>query len=127
MLSSSTFSGTTVSFPVSGESPVYPKTVENSAVMLSGPGLKAIDTADGTQDGLLTLATINVPAPAYMVGDATGDGEIDTRDLTRLAKYLVGGAALADDAAGDVTGDGEIDTRDLTRLAKYLVGGATLG
>ena len=62
----------------------------------------------------------------YVLGDVTGDGKVNTKDLTRMQKYLSGSAEMNLDA-GDVTGDGKVNTKDLTRLKKYLSGSVALG
>ena len=59
-------------------------------------------------------------------GDANGDGEVDTKDITILKQYL----ANFDDTTGtssvevfpgaDANGDGKIDTKDITILKQYL-------
>ena len=57
-------------------------------------------------------------------GDVTGDGSVNTKDLTRLTRYLASGGngtvTLSSAAAADVNGDGLINTKDLTRLKRYL-------
>lgn len=103
---------------------VYPKTIQNGAVMISGTGIMEIDTADGSKDGLYTLATITIP---YVLGDVNDSGEVDINDLTRLARYMVDSTVEVNLQAADVTSNGEVDINDLTRLARYMVGGATLG
>lgn len=113
-----TASGTTFTFEG-----VYPYSMGNAAVMISGPGLKAIDTADGVQDGLYTLGYVKMP---YVLGDVNGDGEVDLKDLTRLARNIAGDltATLASEPAADTDGDGEPATlKDLVRLARHLANG----
>ena len=114
-----TASGTTFTF-----NGVYPKEIADGAVMISGPGLMDIDTADGSKDGLYTLATIKIP---YTLGDVNDSGEVDINDLTRLARYMVDSTVEINMQAADVTRNGEVDINDLTRLARYMVGGADLG
>ena len=114
-----TAAGTTFTF-----NGVYPKEIADSAVMISGPGLMDIDTADGSKDGLYTLATIKIP---YTLGDVNDSGEVDINDLTRLARYMVDSTVEINMQAADVTRNGEVDINDLTRLARYMVGGADLG
>ena len=95
-------------------SSVYPSSIQNSVVLISGTGLS----------GPLKLTTITVP---YKLGDVNEDGSIDTKDLTRLARYIVGSTKEINVSAADTNLDGSINTKDLTRLAGYLVGGAELG
>ena len=60
-------------------------------------------------------------------GDITGDNITNSKDLTRLTRYMSSGGdgsvAIASTAAADVTGDGLINAKDLTRLMKYLASG----
>ncbi len=54
-------------------------------------------------------------------GDLTGDGEMDTRDATRLVQHLSNWDAELMGSA-DFNNDGAVDTRDATRLIQYLSG-----
>ena len=53
-------------------------------------------------------------------GDVNGDGEVDTRDLLRLAKFLGNHPVEIVEKNATVNGDDVIDTRDLLGLAKFL-------
>lgn len=86
--------------------------IEDSVVMLYG------------LDESVKLGTIK---SEVKIGDANGDGVVNAKDLTRLAKYLVGDGAVSSKRAADANGDDAVDAKDLTRLAKYLVGTASLG
>ena len=57
-----------------------------------------------------------------ILGDLSGDGNIDTMDLTLLRKYLAGYTITGSLHAADLNGDGKVDTIDLTLLRKYLAG-----
>ena len=56
-------------------------------------------------------------------GDVNGDGNVDGRDLLRLARYIAGTGVDIDASAADMNGDGNVDGRDVLRLAKQLAGG----
>ena len=56
----------------------------------------------------------------YTAGDVNGDGVLNTKDVTRLMKYLAGWDVEVNEAALDVNGDGVVNTKDTTRLMKYL-------
>jgi hypothetical protein len=114
-----TASGTTFTF-----NGVFPKEIADSAVMISGPGIEAIDTVDGCKDGLYTLATIKVP---YKLGDVDLDGDITAADAVMLNKHLAGGDQLTgtNKLAADIDKDGDITAADAVRLNKYLAGGST--
>lgn len=66
------------------------------------------------------------PKITIIYGDATGDGDINGKDLIRLRKYLASydpdaGASDVEIAEGaDVNGDGVVNGKDLIRLRKYL-------
>ena len=73
------------------------------------------------------MSVISVGAADVMTvrgtsGDVTGDSLINTKDLTRLKRYLAsagsGSVALSSTAAADVNGDGLVNTKDLTRLKR---------
>ena len=62
-------------------------------------------------------------------GDTSGDGIVETNDVTMISKYLVRGIGLTEDAykkAADVTGDNIIETNDITKISKYLLRGGSL-
>ena len=58
----------------------------------------------------------------HMPGDINGDGVVNTKDLTRLMKYLSGEEVDVVSEAADVNGDGAVNGKDLTRLMKYISG-----
>ena len=57
-----------------------------------------------------------------LVGDVTGDGKVNTRDLNRVYAHVNGTNPLTgyEFDCGDVTGDGKINTRDLNRLYAHI-------
>lgn len=64
-------------------------------------------------------------APAGVVGDANGDGEVGSSDLTALARHVGGISQITDSALlsnANVNSDGELDSADLTMLARYVGG-----
>ena len=56
----------------------------------------------------------------YLPGDINGDGNVNTKDLTRLLKYINHEDVDCTEQALDVNGDGKVNTKDLTRLLKYI-------
>lgn len=61
---------------------------------------------------------------ARLMGDVTGDGKVNSRDLNRLYAHVNGTNEMTGEAfaLGDVTGDGKINTRDLNRLYAHVNG-----
>ena len=57
-----------------------------------------------------------------MIGDVTGDGKVNVRDVTAMQRHLAGLEELTDDrlALADTNGDGKVDINDATHLQRYL-------
>ena len=58
----------------------------------------------------------------YIPGDINSDGVVNTKDTTRLMRYLADWDVEINEAALDVNGDGVVNTKDTTRLMRYLAG-----
>ena len=58
----------------------------------------------------------------YTPGDISGDGILNSKDTTRLMKYLAGWDVEINEAAVDVNGDGVVNAKDTVRLMRYLAG-----
>lgn len=57
-------------------------------------------------------------------GDANGDGMVDTKDVTYIRRFIVGGYNVTiDQVAADVNNDGAVDTKDVTLIRRFIVGG----
>ncbi|MEE0953191.1 MAG: leucine-rich repeat protein, partial [Ruminococcus sp.] len=56
------------------------------------------------------------------IGDMTGDGKVNVRDVTAMQRHLAGLEELTDDrlALADTNGDGKVDINDATHLQRYL-------
>lgn len=67
---------------------------------------------------VITSGTVSVVD--YIIGDSSGDGEIDARDAVLLAQFLAKWKVEIDELAADCTGDGKLDARDAVLLAQYL-------
>lgn len=90
---------------------VYPSSLVDSTVYLSGTGLA----------GLTKMGSVDLKV---MLGDVTGDGEVKVGDATAILRYLVDLEQFSSDqiAAADVTGDGLVKVADATKILRYLVG-----
>lgn len=62
----------------------------------------------------------NISIVNYIPGDINDDGKVNTKDLTRLLKYINHEDVECNELALDVNGDGKVNTKDLTRLLKYI-------
>ena len=56
------------------------------------------------------------------IGDMTGDGKVNVRDVTAMQRHLAGLEELTDDrlALADVNADGKVTIDDVTLLQRYL-------
>lgn len=84
-----------------------------------------------TSATLATGYTVTINGKEYdivVLGDTSGDGEVDSRDSLRILKYQVGTYTFkkAFLSAADVNDDGVVDSRDSLRVLKYQVGTYTI-
>lgn len=72
---------------------------------------------------LATGYIVNDKYTISILGDVSGDGEVDARDSLRILKYAVGSYELKDEyaIAADLNYDGIIDARDSLKILKYAV------
>jgi parallel beta-helix repeat protein len=70
------------------------------------------------------IGAFGVGCPAYVLGDANGDGTIDIGDVVYLINYLYKGGSAPDPLpAGDTNSDGVVDLGDVVYLINYLYKG----
>lgn len=72
--------------------------------------------------------TIKASCQVVLIGDVNGDGKVNGKDVSMLARSLVGKATLTkvQEAAAEVLEDGKINGKDVSMLARSLVGKATI-
>ena len=82
--------------------------------MVTTTSKAAVSSSDSTSGG---------DVKPTLIGDITGDGDIDVRDVTLLNQYIVKLADLDAQqmANADIIKDGKIDLKDLGQLKKYLI------
>lgn len=88
----------------------------NISLEFSNGDISNVDEEDvnfAVVDGKITVAD-------YTPGDINDDGKINTKDLTRLIKYINHENVEYNAQALDVNGDGKVNTKDLTRLLRYI-------
>ena len=116
------------------ENGVETDAVYNGSTNLKITGLTAgttikmqLDLTDFNYDsktGAKMTVTWGSDAPSYILGDANGDGVVDSIDATLIQRYdaqmHVGDSF--DVNAADVNGDGEVDILDVTFIQRYLAG-----
>lgn len=91
----------------------------------------------GTDEDIPCLVKGITLAKPYEYGDVDYSGGVDSLDILKIAKYIVGFEAemaeingdSAKKALADVTWDGNVDSLDTLKIAKYVVGfdGVDLG
>lgn len=81
--------------------------------------------SDGKRIG--TGSRIKLNGQSYTVvvyGDLTGDGEINSADLLKMRRYLIGKTSLSDayKEAAHLANEDKINSADLLKLRQYLIG-----
>ncbi len=120
------------------EAEVFPDNAANKNVVWtsSDPDIAAVDTEGnvtgvkaGTavvtasaEDGKGSYAScyINVAGSDWVIGDLNGDGDVNSKDMVRMMKYLAG--IDVNIFFPDVNGDGNENVIDLSRLMKIIAG-----
>lgn len=100
---------------------VYPTNMVDAAVMISGNGLKAVDTKDDAADGLYTLGYVKMP---YLLGDTDLNGEIQTTDAILALRHSINKIVLEGSSflAADVNRDGAVQLADAMAILRYSIG-----
>jgi hypothetical protein len=56
-----------------------------------------------------------------LLGDVSGDGNINILDLVQIANYILEVSVPAFECAADFTGDGNVNILDLVQIANYIL------
>jgi|GEM_PF-4678530 len=72
----------------------------------------------------LTIGIVNggVNVGSFIVGDASGNGIVNSADSTLLARYLAGHNVTIDRRAVDLNGDGVVNEADVFYFRRWLLG-----
>ena len=70
-----------------------------------------------------TATPIPTPTPSYIIGDVNGDGKVNSRDVAKLQKHLLGTELLEGEAfnRANVRSDDYINSRDVAALQKIIM------
>ena len=71
----------------------------------------------------LIASSVSVSVLAAVKGDANNDGEITSKDLTRIGKYLMGTKELDEEqfSGADMDGNGVVDTVDALAILRRAI------
>ena len=99
---------------------------EDCGKWLTGSVIPALGHADANHDRIcdrcgrqISSGVVIDPTPVKR-GDMNGDGMINSKDITRLMKFIAGESVTITD--GDINGDGKVNAKDLTRLMTIIAG-----
>jgi len=103
---------------------VYPKTIAETTDMTMYISSNATGASLVSVPMAYVVGYEEVVEPSFTYGDVNDDTRVNTRDVTTLAKHVVGGyGTTINELAADVKADGRVNTRDVTTLAKFVIGG----
>ena len=92
----------------------------NGNVTAIGAGTAIVTASAEDGKGSYASCYVNVAGSDWVIGDVNGDGEVNSKDLSRMMKYLAGLDINA--FFPDVNEDGNENVIDLSRLMKIISG-----
>lgn len=85
-----------------------------------GADIYCIVTSSNALGEVQSNCISNVTVGEYILGDASGDNEVNSKDLTVLRRYLADWGVTVNQPALDVNRDNAVNSKDATYLARYL-------
>ena len=100
---------------------------DGKAVLCAADGKQKTDGIAATGDILQIHTTdgkVHKSYPVVIRGDVNGDGKVNSQDLRRTQRHILGSAALEGYflSASDANGDGKVNSQDLRRAQRYILG-----
>ena len=95
-----------------------------TATSNSEPGIYDIIVSDAEADNYeITYVSgkIEVKKPAYIPGDANGDGRISIADASLIVDYILSGGTVTISAGADMNGDGKVSIADASAIVDYIL------
>ncbi len=96
---------------------------------MNGKALTESDSiGTGATVSVMDGDSVTASCQVVLAGDITGDGKVNGKDVSMLARSLVGKGTLNDiqKAAADVLEDDAVNGKDVSKLARSLVGKSTI-
>jgi len=97
-----------------------------TATSNSEPGIYDIIVSDAEADNYeITYVSgkIEIKKPAYIPGDANGDGRISIADASLVVDYILSGGTVTISAGADMNGDGKVSIADASAIVDYILSG----
>ncbi|WP_313582882.1 dockerin type I domain-containing protein [Lacrimispora sp.] len=114
--------GSNVSIAPDGSTGISVQT--STGVIAQGPGTDIKVTEAATSSPQQIQAPAAGQSSAFGIGDINGDGKINSLDVLKLQRYLLGLETIPEQGklAADLNGDGKVNSQDLLLLQKKILG-----
>ena len=97
-----------------------------TAAVSEDPAFTSEASAVTSEDASIVSEEPSAVSHEVVLGDPTGDGSVDMKDVLVIRKYIAGLSDSINVAAADVTGDGSVDMKDVLRIRKFIASLSTL-
>ncbi|MCM1334845.1 MAG: chitobiase/beta-hexosaminidase C-terminal domain-containing protein [Bacteroides sp.] len=112
-------SGATIYYTLDGSTPTTSSYRYTGLITITkNTKIKAIAVKSGSSSAVMSK-TVRIKT---LLGDVTGDGNVNETDYTRLQNWINGSTSYGCKDNADVSGNGKINSTDLIYLRQYLDG-----